>query len=442
MERKLKFLLINPTAPYWRVDRGKSPKKSTKMFRFSMLSSLTVAAAMPANVETRIIDEEVENIDYDTNADLIGISFMTFNAPRAYELGDKFRRELGKPVIFGGYHPTFLPNEAIQHADSVCIGEAENKVPHMIEDLMAGKLKPFYENGLAELGELRIPNRRLIRKSAYVIPDVIQATRGCPNKCKFCSITSFFKHKFRARPVEQVIEELKALRRDVMFLDDNIIADKEYAKELFAKMIPLRKCWFGQCGINFAYDDELLRLASASGCRGMFIGLESLSQDNLTDCGKNSNRACDYLRAIQRIHSQGIGVFAGIVFGMDGDQPDVFRNTIKFLQEARVDALQATVFTPFPGTQLHHEFESQGRITTKDWGQYDFKHVVFDPKHMSPRTLKDGHDWVLTQFYSQKAVLRRLWKAFGYLNPGIILRGLIPLNLSYRSRLRAEGTSR
>lgn len=441
MERKLKFLLINPTAPYWRVDRGKSPKKRTKMFRFSMLSSLTVAAAMPANVETRIIDEEVENIDYDTNADLIGISFMTFNAPRAYELGDKFRRELGKPVFFGGYHPTFLPNEAIQHADSVCIGEAENNVPHMIEDLMAGKLKPFYENGLADLRELRIPNRRLIRKSAYVIPDVIQATRGCPNKCKFCSITSFFKHNFRARPAEQVIEELRSLRRDVMFLDDNMIADKDYARELFAKMIPLRKRWFGQCGINFAYDDELLRLASASGCRGMFIGLESLSQDNLTECRKNFNRARDYFRAIQRIHSKGIGVFAGMVFGMDEDQPDVFKNAIDFLRETKVDAIQATVFTPFPGTQLYGEFESQGRITTKDWGMYDFKHVVFDPLHMSPRTLKDGHDWVLTQFYSQKSVMRRLWKAFGYLSPGIIVRGLIPLNLGYRSRLRAEGTT-
>jgi len=441
MERKLKFLLINPTAQYWRVDRGKSPKKSTKMFRFSMLSSLTVAAAMPSCVETRIIDEEVEAIDFDGDADLIGISFMTFNAPRAYELGDKFRRELGKPVFFGGYHPTFLPDEAIQHADSVCIGEAENNAPRMIEDLLAGKLKPFYENGLADLSQLRIPNRRLIRKSAYVIPDVIQATRGCPNNCKFCSITSFFNHKFRARPVEQVIEELRGLRRDVMFLDDNMIADREYARVLFAKMIPLRKRWFGQCGINLAYDDELLRLASAGGCRGMFIGLESLSQDNLADCGKNFNRAGDYLRAIQRIHDRGIGVFAGLVFGMDGDRPDVFKNAINFLREAKVDAIQATVFTPFPGTQLYQEFESQGRITTKDWGLYDFKHVVFEPKHMSPRTLKDGHDWVLTQFYSQTSVMRRLWKAFGYLSPGIIVRGLIPLNLGYRSRLRAEGTT-
>lgn len=441
MARKLKFLLINPTAPYWRVDKDHPPKKSTRMFRFSMLSSLTVAAAMPPEVETRIIDEEVEPINYDTDADLIGISFMTFNAPRAYELGDEFRRELGKPVVFGGYHPTFMPDEAIRHADAVCLGEAENNAPRLIEDFQAGKLQPFYKQGLADLRELRVPNRRLIQKSAYVIPDVIQATRGCPNNCTFCSITSFFNRKFRARPVEQVIEELKGLRRDVMFLDDNMIADRSYAQELFAGMIPLRKRWFGQCGINFADDPELLRLASASGCRGMFIGLESLSQENLAECNKNANRADGYVKAVGRIHSRGMGVFAGLVFGMDEDRPDVFPKALDFLREAKVDAIQATIVTPFPGTQLYREFESQGRITTKDWGLYDFKHVVFEPKQMSARTLKQGHDWLLTRFYSPRLVLRRLWNAFGYMTPGIIGRGLIPLNLGYRVRLKAEGTS-
>jgi radical SAM superfamily enzyme YgiQ (UPF0313 family) len=442
MARTLKFLLINPTASFWRVSGAKGPKRSTRMFRFSMLSSLTVAAAMPPGVETRILDEEVEPIDRVEEADLIGISFMTFNAPRAYELADDFRKRLGKTVIFGGYHPTFLPDEAIRHADSVCVGEAEKNLPRMIEDFAAGTLKPFYDGGLADLGELRIPDRNLVRKSAYVIPDVIQATRGCPNRCTFCSITSFFKHKFRARPVDQVIEELRGLRRDVMFLDDNMIADRDYARELFARMAPLRKTWFGQCGINFAEDDELMRLASASGCRGMFIGLESLSQDNLNDCRKNVNRAVDYVRAVERIHARGIGVFAGLVFGMDGDEPDVFQKTLEFLREAKIDALQATVFTPFPGTEIHDDLERQGRIISRNWELYDFKHVVFAPKHMSPEALKDGHDWILARFYSQKSIARRLWKALGYLDPGIVVRGLIPLNLGYRIRLSAEGTTR
>jgi radical SAM superfamily enzyme YgiQ (UPF0313 family) len=242
--------------------------------------------------------------------------------------------------------------------------------------------------------------------------------------------------------VNEVIEELKTLKSYVIFMDDNIIANTEYAQELFSRMIPLRKRWFSQCAINIADDDELLRLASASGCRGMFIGLESVSQDNLRDCNKNFNRANGYHKAIQKIHSAGIGVFAGIVFGMDGDTPNVFEKTLNFLYELRVDALQATILTPFPGTKLFTEMEDQGRIIEKDWSKYDFRNVVFEPKNMSPETLKDGHDWILTKFYSRRSILIRLWNAFGYLNPLVILKGTIPINLNYRSRLKADGTFR
>jgi len=440
MEKRLKFLLINPTAPQWRIDNGGPPRRSTRVFRFSMLSSLSVAAAMPSYVETQIIDEDVEPINFDTDADLIGISFMNYNAPRAYEIADRFRHEKKKPVILGGYHPTFMPNEAIQYANAICIGEAEDNAPRMVEDFTAGKLKPFYESGPVDLRGLPMPNRNLIRKSAYITPDAIQATRGCPNRCKFCSISSFLKHTFRTRPVGEVIEELKSLSRNILFMDDNIIADTEYAKELFSKMVPLRKKWFSQCSIAIASDDELLRLASDSGCHGMFIGLESISQDNLSDCNKNFNRASDYLRAIKKIHSKEIGVFAGIVFGMDGDRSDVFKKTLSFLYESKVDTLQATILTPFPGTKLFSEMERQGRIIDRNWGHFDFGHVVFDPKNMRPEVLKKGHDWVLIKFYSRRSVFQRLWNTFGYLSPWIVLKGVAPLNFSYRSRLKMNGT--
>jgi len=440
MEKRLKCLLINPTAPHWRVDNGGPPKPSTRVFRFSMLSSLSVAAAMPSYVETKIIDEDVEPINFDTDADLIGISFMTYNAPRAYEIADKFQNEKKKAVILGGYHPTFLPKEAIQHANAICIGEAEDNVPRMIADFAAGKLKPFYESDPVDLRGLPIPNRNLIKKSAYITPDAIQATRGCPNRCKFCSISSFFKHIFRVRPVDEVIEELKTLSRNILFMDDNIIANTEYARELFLKMTPLRKIWFSQCSVGIADNEELLRLASASGCRGMFIGLESISQNNLAECNKNFNRASEYHRAIEKIHSKGIGVFAGIVFGMDGDTPEVFKKTLNFLYESKVDTLQATILTPFPGTKLFTEMQSQGRIMDKNWSNYDFSHVVFEPRNMTPEMLKKGHDWVLKEFYSRGSVFLRLWRAFGYLSPWIIFKGVAPLNLSYRSRLEADGT--
>jgi len=440
MGKKIKFLMINPTAPQWQVDSGKEPSRKTKVFRFSMLSSLYVAASMPSYVDTQIVDEDIEPVDFDTDADLIGISFMTFNAPRAYEIADKFRKEKGKPVIFGGYHPTFMPDEAIKHADAICIGEAENNVPQMIEDFGARRLKQFYRSEPTNLKGLPIPNRNLIRKSAYITPDAVQATRGCPNLCKFCSITAFFKHQFRVRPINEVIEELKTLGRYVIFMDDNIIGDRTYAEELFAKMIPLKKRWFSQCSIRIAYDDELLHLAFESGCRGMFIGFESLSQDNLSDWKKDFNRANDYIWAIEKLHTTGISVYAGIVFGMDWDRPDVFGKTLTFLHEANVDALQATILTPFPGTPLFDDMDRQGRIINRDWSKYDFSHVVFEPRSMSPEMLNNGHNWVLSKFYSQKSILRRLFRASGYLSPWTIIRGPWMLNFSYRNRLKANGT--
>jgi radical SAM superfamily enzyme YgiQ (UPF0313 family) len=404
-----------------------------------MLSSLQTAAAMPPWVETRILDEDVEPIDFDIDADLIGISFMTYNAPRAYEIADRFRQQ-GMPVIFGGFHPTFLPDEAIEHADAVCIGEAEYNVPRMMEDFAAGRLQQFYRSELVDLAGLPVADRRLIRKQAYMTPDVLQATRGCPNGCKFCSIASFHRRAIRTRPVEEVLEELRTLGRHVVFMDDNIIADRDYALELFSAMIPLGKKWFSQCGIGVAYDEGLLRLASQSGCRGLFIGFETLSQESLNNWRKDGARVRDYVRLVHKLHGVGIGVYAGFVFGSDRDTPRVFETTLEFLGEAKLDALQATRLTPFPGTPLFDEMDRKGRIFDKNWAHYDFFNVVFEPRHMSPETLDRGTAWVLRQFYSRRRVAQRLWQEVGYLNPTAFIRVVVPLNLGYRQRLAANGT--
>jgi radical SAM superfamily enzyme YgiQ (UPF0313 family) len=436
--KDIKFLLINPTSPLWRVGKGERPR-GFRVFRFSMLPSLYVAAAMPPYVKTTLIDEDVEPIDFDTEADLIGISFMTYNAPRAYEIADRFR-DKGKPVIVGGYHPTFLPEEAIQHADAVCIGEAEYNVPRMMEDWTANRLEPFYDSELVDLKGLAVPDRHLLRKGAYITMDVLQATRGCPYRCKFCSVAAFHRYRMRSRPVEEVIEELGMLGRYVIFMDDNIIGDREYAKELFAAMIPLNKQWFSQCGIEIASDDELLGLASRSGCRGLFIGFESLSQQNLDAWNKRGNRAKQYLQVVTKLHQADIGVFAGFVFGSDGDRPDVFRTTLEFLLQANVEALQATRLTPMPGTPLFDEMDGEGRISDKDWSHYDFGHVVFEPLHMRRETLDQGVAWVSSQFYSWKHVWRRLWKAVGYLGVPLVMQAVFPLNVGYRARFAANGT--
>jgi radical SAM superfamily enzyme YgiQ (UPF0313 family) len=236
-----------------------------------------------------------------------------------------------------------------------------------------------------------------------------------------------------------VLNELRGLGRDVLFMDDNMTLDREYAKELFEGMIPLNKRWFSQCGIGIAEDDELLHLAARSGCRGLFIGFESLSQQSLSAWKKHCNRRKDYFEVVRKFHSAGIGIFAGFVLGSDEDGPDVFTNTLDFLLEANVEALQATRLTPFPGTPLFDKMNEDGRIIDKDWSHYDFFHVVHQPLKMNPETLHCGTAWLQQQFYSYKNITRRLGKALTYLSPNIIMRAVLPLNLGFRYKLSTYG---
>ncbi|WP_167619618.1 B12-binding domain-containing radical SAM protein [Maribellus sediminis] len=436
-KRPLKFVLINPTSPLWRVNSNQKPVNHS-VFRFSMLPSLYVAASLPRHVQTQIIDEDVEPIDFDTDADIIGVSFMTYNAPRAYEIGDRFRAK-GKAVIFGGYHPSFMPEEAIQHSDAVCIGEAEYNIPNMIADFQNGGLQQFYKSELVDLADLPHLNRNLIKRNAYVTPNAMQATRGCVHHCEFCSVASFNRYKIRTRPVGDVVKELGTLGRYVLFMDDNIILNKAYAKELFKAMIPLKKRWFSQCGIGIAEDEELLRLAAQSGCRGLFIGFESLSEQTLSAYQKHCNRQKDYLDIVKQIHAAGIGICAGFVFGSDEDGPDVFENTLEFLQKSNMDALQSTRLTPFPGTPLFNRMDEEGRILDKDWSHYDFFHVVHQPIQMSAATLHEGTAWLQREFYSYPSISRRMSKAISYLSPETLLKAVIPLNLGWRFKLTSYG---
>ncbi len=438
METKpLKFVLINPTSPLWRVNSDQKPVNHS-VFRFSMLPSLYVTASMPPHVSSQIVDEDVEPIDFDTDADIIGVSFMTYNAPRAYEIGDMFRAK-GKTVIFGGYHPTFMPEEAIQHADAICMGEAEYNVPNMIADFQNGGLHKFYKSELVDLAELPIPNRELIQKNAYVTTNAMQATRGCVHHCEFCSVAAFNRYSIRTRPVAQVIDELRTLGKHVLFMDDNIVLDKEFAKELFKAMIPLKKRWYSQCGIAIAEDEELLRLAAESGCRGLFIGFESLSEQTLNAYSKHCNRKRDYMEVVNRIHKAGIAICGGFVFGSDEDGPDVFENTLQFLLESNMDALQSTRLTPFPGTPLFNKMDEGGRIVDKDWSHYDFFHVVHEPKLMSREMLNNGTAWLQQQFYSYPNIARRVKRAFGYLSAETIFKAMLPLNLGWRFKLTTYG---
>jgi len=436
--RKTRFTLICPAPEAFRVTRQRPrPSRRMRVFRFCMLGPLCVAASAPDYVETTIVDENVEPLDLDCDTDVVGVSFMTFNAPRAYEIGDAFRAR-GKTVFFGGYHPTLMPEEAIQHCDAVCIGDAEANLPRMFDDLRNGKLEEFYSERAPEL--VRRPvDTTLIRQKDYATSSVVQATRGCNMRCEFCSVTAFYQHTLRCRPLTDVLEQIKAAPgRDLLFMDDNIAADSRYAKALFRAMAPLKKRWFSQVPVSVARDAEMLRLMKASGCRAVFVGLESLSQESLTEAAKGFNRADEYRAAVERFHAHGIGVIGAFVVGFDHDTPEVFDRTAAFLREANVDVLQLTILTPFPGTPLYRRMSDAGRMADLDWGHYDFGHVVFRPRNMTAGELQAGHDAVLADFYSWRSILRRaLGQAF-YLRPSQIWLGFV-VGVGYRYKLRKVG---
>jgi len=434
---KIKFQIICPAAPQFRITRREAAPFRTRIFRFSMLSALSVAACAPPEVQTEVVDENVQPVDFATDADIIGISFMTYNAPRAYEIAREFRQG-GKTVFFGGYHPSLVPEEAAEHADAVCIGEAEANLPRMIEDYRQRRLRKFYRFPYPEFRAPRADSG-LLRARDYMWCTVVQATRGCSNRCEFCSVSAFSQHAFKAKPIEDVVAEIQSGgKRRVLFMDDNLAGDIEYFKALLGALVPLRIRWYSQIGFQVTRDWQLLDLMRGSGCGGVFIGFESLTQQSLVETGKGFNRAAEYESGIQALHRRGIAVVAAFVLGYDHDGLEVFDGTLQFLERARADALQLTVLTPFPGTPLYHRLEQEGRIRDRDWQHYDLGHVTYEPRNMTAAVLQDGHNRILQRFYSWPCILRRVCRQIRYLGAAeISLLALI--NWGYRLKIRRDG---
>jgi len=442
----MKILLVLPAAESVRVTRERPAVTDRAMLRFSVLPLTAVAALTPREYPVRIVDENVEALDFDTDADVVGVTFMTALAPRAYEIAREFRAR-GKIVVAGGYHATLCTQEVAEHFDAVVVGDAEGAWPQLLQDIEANGRKrdaratKVYCH-MDKSAELRtpVPRRDLLADHArhYVTLHAVQTGRGCPHGCRYCSITTFHQRKHRQRPLADVLAELRDVPRNFMFVDDNIISDRRYAQELFHAMTPLRKRWVSQCSIEIADDHELLRMAYQAGCRGLFIGIESTNAQNLAAMGKAFNDSAHYGERLARIRRAGIGVIAGIIVGMDRDDVEVFESTLGFLDRARIDSLQLNILTPLPGTPLFNDLENAGRVTDHDWSHYDFRHVVFRPANMTASELQDGADWLYAQFYRLDRILLRFLRAvfaIGWL-PAIL--GL-KLNLTYRYDNQREG---
>ena len=403
----LRIALISPKGPLYR-HRGGIFKRS---LRYAPLTLTTLAALVPPDLDPHftLVDEGIADIDLDLEADLIGITVITGTAPRAYELAAAFRAR-GIPVVMGGPHVTLVPDDAQPHADSIVVGYAEDTWPELLRDLSGGRMRPRYtqQPGLSLAGR-PFARRELLPARRFLTTNVFEATRGCIHNCEFCVVPAAWGRKPYQKPVEEVVEDIRRHgARKLIFVDLNLIADREYAARLFQALVPLRVQWFGLSTVLLADDLPLLKLAARSGCRGLLLGFETIVPGNLRDSSKGFNRPTHFKRVVELLHAEGIAVYGCFVFGMDHDTPDVFLETARFAVDARIDLPRFAIVTPFPGTALHQRLEREGRILTRNWELYDGQHVVFQPAHMTVQQLQDGTERAWRFVYSLPSIARRV----------------------------------
>jgi len=424
----MKVLFVSPGWPRGRLwgELG---------FKFPSLSLAALAAVTPNEWATALCDENIEPLNFICDADVVAITAMTPQAPRAYEIAAGFRAR-GKTVVMGGFHASNLPEEALSHVDSVVVGEGDLVWPRLLEDFSRGELRRTYHSEkLLDMSVIPAARRDIFHSKRYLLTNTLQTTRGCPYDCEFCSVTAFYGRKYRERPVDQVLAELEMLRKTnsfAFFVDDNLVADRSYALTLFKGMSGMGLKWLSHAPIDFAADPELLRAAGDCGCVGMFVGFESLNQEILGAIGKVTNKASVFLDYAKAFRDNGVGILGSFVLGCDGDTPDSFPALLRFCEEARLEAAIFPVLTPYPGTRVRKRLEAEGRITSNSWQDYDMEHVNFIPRGMSTEELQNGYDWLNSSFYSFSSMYRRIFK----LHRSLQVFG--PMNFGFRSAIRRK----
>ena len=415
-----KLLLITASS-----DEIRKARRS-RFLNFQQITMPYLAARVPSHWHVSHVDEEAEDIDWTDQPDVVGITFHTPSAYHAYGLAARFKSR-GACVVMGGPHVTLLPEEAAQHADVIFVGEAEGHWEEFLDGFVTGTYRRVYrQDGPPSLQDVPMARKTLFHRNDFT-SGVLFATRGCPNQCDFCAVVVMYGRGLRKRPIAEVAAEYGSFHgKRIIFWDDNIAGDKEYAKELFRAIAPYRKWWSSQASVQAARDDEFLDVAARSGCKQLFLGLESLSQSSMEEVHKGFNRVEDYARIVNRVHAHGIAVQAGIVFGFDHDTPAIFKETLDFLEEAGVQNATFNILTPYPGTPLFQRLDAQGRILTRDWRKFNGRtHVVFQPSQMSADELLAGFRYANQRFYSLPSVAKRLWRS------PVQIWWTLPLNLAY-----------
>ncbi|HYP10683.1 MAG TPA: radical SAM protein [Xanthobacteraceae bacterium] len=370
---------------------------------------LAVAASIPRDqYEVILTDENIEVIDFDLKADLVGISAMTSYVNRGYEIADQFRTR-GVPVVMGGVHPSFMPQEALKHCDAVVIGEVELVIDRLLDDLSHGSMRGSYKSqALHSMVGMPMPRYDLLKKHRYVNRTFIQTSRGCHQGCTFCAEPLMNGLKFRYRPVDEVVREMENCgSRFISINDADFFGTPERPKQVMRAMKGRGFRWQAGVTSKLAQDDEMLDLAADSGCTMLSIGFESISRATLKSVHKHVNRPENFAALVEKIHSYGIMVFGLFMFGFDGDDRSVFEETVRFNRESNYDACAYSVLTPYPGTLTWYEMKKANRIISFDWDKYDQGQVVYRPAQMSGDELRLGQLQAYDTFYALSSIVSR-----------------------------------
>jgi radical SAM superfamily enzyme YgiQ (UPF0313 family) len=421
--------LLDPAAPAPPVKRRTAllvnpfyPKDAHASFGKHVLTptlALTsLAAATPEHWSVGYWDENLLHgrPPFEPMPEVVGISVHLTFARRAYEIANWYRAR-GSKVILGGLHVLSCPEEAARHADAIAIGDGVQLWPRILADVENNSVQPvyraMYDNGYRADPA---PRRTLVPRGSFLTTSSLIATRGCHNRCGFCYLaTEGLRMPYRMRDPEQVVAEFAADGEPyAVFVDNNLGSKPEYLRALCRAMRPLEKIWSAAVTLDVTDDHSLIREMALAGCTGVFIGFESLSDSNIAGAQKRSPRTEDYARRIRILHDHGIQVNASFVLGFDDDRRDVFAKTADWIEVNRLECATFHILTPYPGTPLFRQMESEGRLLHKDWSRYDTGHVVFRPKHMSPEELARGYGWIYGRLFSHKSIWRRRpedWRA-------------------------------